>query len=158
MLGLIVYIWGNETKLQQQLLLMTNSILSSGDLKNVKNFGRLSNRNMKITSVLLTRQNMACSSSAKLLGTRKDESEVSKEDKTASWWNSLRAGKKKWRATTDTSAVPPQLKLTLPWWGGFPPRSFYPSASTRRAKLSVAAKVVRPTDLFNNVKYLVNTD
>ena len=57
----------------------------------------------------------------------------------------------------DSTAAPPRLKLTLPWWGGFPPRSFYPSASTRRAQLSIAAKVVRPTDL-NNFKYFVNTD
>ena len=48
---------------------------------------------------------------------------------------------------------PPRLKLTLLWWGGFPPRSFYPCASTRRAQLSVAAKVVRPTDLLKNVRY-----
>ena len=48
---------------------------------------------------------------------------------------------------------PPRLKLTLPWWGGFPPRSFKPSASTRRAQLSVAAKVVRPADLLKNVRY-----
>ena len=58
----------------------------------------------------------------------------------------------------DSAAAPPRLKLTLPWWGGFPPRSFYPSASTRRAQLSIAAKVVRPTDLLNNFKYLVSTD
>ena len=30
--------------------------------------------------------------------------------------------------------------------------------STRRAQLSVAAKVVRPTDILNNVKYWFNTD
>ena len=36
---------------------------------------------------------------------------------------------------------------------GFPPRSFKPSVSTRRAQLSVAAKVVRPTDLLQNVRY-----
>ena len=51
-----------------------------------------------------------------------------------------------------------KLKLTLSWWGGFPTRSFCPSASTRRAQLRVAAKVVRPTDLLNNVKYWFNTD
>ena len=49
--------------------------------------------------------------------------------------------------------LPPRLKLTLPWGGGFPSRSFYPSASTRRAQLRVAAKVVRPTDLLKNVTY-----
>ena len=48
---------------------------------------------------------------------------------------------------------PPRLKLTLPWWGGFPPRIFKPSASKRRAQLSVAAKVVRPTDPLKNVRY-----
>ena len=53
----------------------------------------------------------------------------------------------------DHTSWPPRLKLTLPWWGGFPPRSFYQSASTRRAQLSVAAKVVRPTDLLQNVRY-----
>ena len=52
-----------------------------------------------------------------------------------------------------TVLPPPRLKLTLPWWGGFPPRSFKPSASTRRAQLSVAAKVVRQTDLLKNVRY-----
>ena len=53
---------------------------------------------------------------------------------------------------------PPRLKLTLPWWGGFPPRSFKPSASTRRAQLSVAAKVVRPTNLLKNVRYWFTID
>ena len=57
-----------------------------------------------------------------------------------------------------TNKAPPRLKLYLPLGGSFPPRSFYSSASARRAQLSVAAKVVRPTDLLNNVKYLVNTD
>ena len=33
--------------------------------------------------------------------------------------------------------------------GAYPPRSSNQSASTRRARLSVAAKVVRPTDLLN---------
>ena len=51
------------------------------------------------------------------------------------------------------SGSPPRLKLTLPWWGGFPPRSFYPSASTKRGQLSVAAKVVRLTGLLKNVRY-----
>ena len=55
-------------------------------------------------------------------------------------------------------STPPRLKLTLSWWGGFPPRSFYPSALTRRAQMSVTPKVVRPTDLLNNVKSWVNTD
>ena len=54
--------------------------------------------------------------------------------------------------------VPTRLKLTLPWWRGYQPRSFYPSASTRRAQLSVEAKVFRPTDLLNNVKYWFITD
>ena len=45
------------------------------------------------------------------------------------------------------------LKLTFPWWGGFPPRSFYPGASTRRAQLSIATEVVRPIDLLKNVRY-----
>ena len=41
----------------------------------------------------------------------------------------------------------------------YPPRSFNQSASTRRAQLSVTAKVVRPTDPLNhNVKTWVNTD
>ena len=57
------------------------------------------------------------------------------------------------RALGNRKAAPPRLKLTLPWLGGFPPRSFKPSASTRRAQLSVAAKVVRPTDLLKNVRY-----
>ena len=40
----------------------------------------------------------------------------------------------------------------------YPLRSSNQSTSTRRAQLSVAAKVVRPTDLLNNVKTWVNTD
>ena len=51
-----------------------------------------------------------------------------------------------------TRCTPPRLKLTLPWWGSFPPRTFYPSASRRRAQLSVAANVVKPTD-HKNVRY-----
>ena len=43
--------------------------------------------------------------------------------------------------------------------GAYPPKSFNHSASTRRAQLSVAAKVIRSTDLLNhNVKTRVNTD
>ena len=53
---------------------------------------------------------------------------------------------------------PPRLNLTLLWWGGFPPRSFYPRASTRKAQLSLAAKVVRPTDLHKNVRYWFTID
>ena len=56
------------------------------------------------------------------------------------------------------TVCPPRLKLTLPWWGGFPPRNFYPSASTKRAPLSGAAKIVRPTDLLNNVRYWFTID
>ena len=63
----------------------------------------------------------------------------------------------KGRGVVILDTTPPRLKLTLPWWGGFPPRSFYKSASTRRAQLSVAAKVVRPTDL-KNVRYWFTID
>ena len=35
-------------------------------------------------------------------------------------------------------ASPPRLKLTLPWSGDLPPRSFYTSASTKTARRSVA--------------------
>ena len=52
----------------------------------------------------------------------------------------------------------PRLKITLPWWGGFPPRSFYPSAPMRRAQLSITVKVVRPTDLLKYVRYWFITD
>ena len=47
----------------------------------------------------------------------------------------------------------PSIETHLVVVKGFPPRSIYPSASTRRAQLSVAAKVIRPTDLLNNVRY-----
>ena len=43
----------------------------------------------------------------------------------------------------------PSIETHLAVVRGLPPRSFYPNASTRRARLSVAAKVVRPTDLLN---------
>ena len=69
-----------------------------------------------------------------------------------SWWIWMQ------KQPLNMEAVPPRLKLTLPWWRGFPWRSFYPSASTRRAQLTVEAKVVRPTDLFNNVRYWLTTD
>ena len=36
---------------------------------------------------------------------------------------------------------------------GLPTKKFLPSASTRRAQLSVAAEVVRPTDLLKYVRY-----
>ena len=43
--------------------------------------------------------------------------------------------------------------------GGYPPRGFNQSASTRRAQRSVTAKAFRSTDLFNhNIKTSVNTD
>ena len=42
---------------------------------------------------------------------------------------------------------PPSIETYLTILGGFPPRMFYLSASTRRAQ------IVRPTDLLNNVKY-----
>ena len=53
-----------------------------------------------------------------------------------------------------------EYKFSHPRWsspcrgeGAYPPRSSKQSASTRRAQLSVAAKVVRPTDPLNhNVK------
>ena len=57
-----------------------------------------------------------------------------------------------------TQVTPPPLKLSLLWWGGFRPRSFYPSASTRRTQLTVAAKVVRPTDILHNVRYWFTID
>ena len=41
--------------------------------------------------------------------------------------------------------------------GGYPPRGFNQSVSTRRAQLSVTAKAVRSTDLFShNIKTSVN--
>ena len=49
-------------------------------------------------------------------------------------------------------SINPSVETHLAVVRGFPPRSFYPSASTRRAQLSIAAKVVRPTDLLNNVR------
>ena len=52
----------------------------------------------------------------------------------------------------------PSIENHLTVVRGFPPRSFYPSTSTRRVQLSAAAKVVRPTDLLNNAKSCVNTD
>ena len=41
------------------------------------------------------------------------------------------------------------MKLTLSLWGGLSTKKFHPSASTRSAKLSVAATTVRSTDLVN---------
>ena len=58
-------------------------------------------------------------------------------------------------AQYNTTPSPSRLKLTLPLWGGFPPRSFSPTASARRAQLRIAAKVVRPTDLLNKSSHLV---
>ena len=47
----------------------------------------------------------------------------------------------------------PSIETHLAVVRGLTPRSFKPSASTRRAQLSVAAKDVRPTDLLQNVRY-----
>ena len=49
--------------------------------------------------------------------------------------------------------ITPSIETHLALVRGFPTRSFYPIASTRRAQLSVATKV-RPTD----VNYWFNTD
>ena len=60
--------------------------------------------------------------------------------------------------TTDTSRVidcigiPPRWSSPCRGEGAYPLRSSNQSASTRKAQLSVAAKVVRPTVLLNHVK------
>ena len=46
---------------------------------------------------------------------------------------------------------PPQWNSPCRRDGAYTSRSSNQSASTRRAQLSVAAKVVRPTDLLNHV-------
>ena len=48
-----------------------------------------------------------------------------------------------------TQTFPPREKSPCRGEGAYPPRSSNQSASTRRAQLSIAAKVVRPTDLLN---------
>ena len=48
--------------------------------------------------------------------------------------------------------VPPRWSSPYRGEGAYPLRSSNQSASTKRAQLSVAAKVARPTDLLNNVK------
>ena len=53
---------------------------------------------------------------------------------------------------------PPRWNSPCHGEGAYQPRSSNQRASTRRAQLSVAAKVVRPTDLLNHVKSWVNTD
>ena len=47
----------------------------------------------------------------------------------------------------------PSNKLTLSWWGGLYIKKFHPSASTRRAQLSVKVTSVRSSDLLNSIKY-----
>ena len=49
-------------------------------------------------------------------------------------------------------AAPPRWNSPCGGEGAYPLRSSNQSASTSRAQLSVAAKVVRPTDLLNHVK------
>ena len=53
----------------------------------------------------------------------------------------------------------PSVKLTLSWWGDLFTKNFHPSASTKRAQMSIAAVTLRSTYLLNcNVKTWVNTD
>ena len=47
----------------------------------------------------------------------------------------------------------PSIETHLAVVRGLPTKKFLPSASTRRSQLSITAKVVRPTDLLNNVRY-----
>ena len=41
---------------------------------------------------------------------------------------------------------------------GLPTKKFLPKCVNEKSSTERAAKVVRPTDLLNNVKHLVNTD
>ena len=80
-------------------------------------------------------------------------------------WTFLSVAGDWWRQVNKIHGIPAKIAGFSPLdWNspcrveGLPTKKFLPSASTRRAQLSVAAEVVRPTDLLNNVKYLVNTD
>ena len=52
-----------------------------------------------------------------------------------------------------TEPSPPRWSSPCRVEGAYPRRSSNQSASMRRAQLSIAAKVVRPTDLLKNVRY-----
>ena len=60
--------------------------------------------------------------------------------------------------TTYQTVNTPSIETHLAMVRGLPTKKFFPSASTRGAQLSVAVKVVRPTDLLINVKYGLITD
>ena len=56
------------------------------------------------------------------------------------------------KVTVWTPPAPPRSSSPCCSEGAYPPTSSNQSVLMRRAQLSIAAKVVRPTDLFNNVK------
>ena len=60
--------------------------------------------------------------------------------------------------TTYQTVNTPSIETHLAVVRGLPTKKFFPSASMRRAQRSVTVKVVRPTDLLNNVKYGLITD
>ena len=56
------------------------------------------------------------------------------------------------QAVSDIHTVPSRWNSPCRGEGAYPVRSSNQTASTRRAQLSIAAKVVRQTDLLNNVR------